>query len=176
MSVERDEPVPVVLALGSNLGDRHAYLAAGVAALRQSDGLRVVARSPIVETDPVGGPPNQQSYLNAVVLADCWLSPFELLEVCQGIEAANQRVREDHWGPRTLDIDIVMYGELIDDDERLTLPHPRAHERAFVLTPWSQVDPHAHLPGPFGGPVAVLAMQAPDRMGVRRYVHRRPKL
>lgn len=168
-------PVRVVLALGANLGDRDENLRSATAALAETDGLRVVARSQVVETDPVGGPA-QGLYLNAVVLVDCWLPPFELLEVCHRIEADHDRARDVRWGPRTLDIDIITYGELVDDDERLTLPHPRAHERAFVLVPWAQVDPDAHLPGFHGGQVATLAAQAPDRLGLRKHVGRRPKL
>lgn len=169
------DPVHVVLALGTNLGDRDENLRTATAALAETDGLRLRGRSQIYETDAVGGP-EQGPYLNAVVLADCWLSPFELLDVCHRIEADHHREREVRWGPRTLDIDVIAYGEIVDDDERLTLPHPRAHERAFVLVPWAQVDPEAHLPGPQGGRVDVLAQQAPDRLGLRKHPHRRPKL
>ncbi len=167
------EPVRVVLALGSNLGDRDEILRQAVHDLSHTEGLRVVGRSPVVETDPIGGPPGQQPYLNAVLLCDCWLPPMELLEVCQRIETAHERVRDVRWGPRTLDIDIITYGEIVDDDERLTLPHKRAHERAFVLVPWAQLDPEAHLPGPNGGRVSVLAERAEDRLGVRKHVRKR---
>lgn len=159
-------PVPVVLALGSNLGDAAAHLQGAVEALSATDGLTVHRVSPVVETDPVGGP-EQGAYLNAVVVASTSLTPSELLGRCQQIEAAHDRVREIRWGPRTLDVDVITYGETVDDDERLTLPHPRAHERAFVLVPWSLADPDAVLPGPLGGRVADLAERAGDRAGVR---------
>lgn len=165
--------VPVVLALGSNLGDCDEILRSAVSELSHLEGLRVVGRSAVVETDPVGGPPGQQPFLNAVLLCECWLAPMDLLEQCQRIEAEHDRVRQDRWGPRTLDIDIITFGEIVDDDERLTLPHKRAHERAFVLVPWAQVDPEAHLPGPNGGHVSVLAMRAEDRLGVRKHVRKK---
>ncbi len=168
-------PVPVVLSLGSNVGDREAMLRRAVAALSATVGITVLARSRIVQTAPVGGP-EQGDYLNAVVLAETTLAPMQLLEACRQIEADQQRTREVRWGPRTLDIDVITYGQLVDDDERLTLPHPRAHERGFVLLPWSQVDPQAQLPGPQGGPVSVLAARAPDRLTVHPYLPSRPTL
>jgi 2-amino-4-hydroxy-6-hydroxymethyldihydropteridine diphosphokinase len=134
----------VVLSLGSNLGDRHATLDAAVGALAAR--LSVVAVSPYYETAPVGGP-DQPGYLNAVVLADTDLPPRELLAFCQSVEAAAGRVRLERWGPRTLDVDVVTYGSVVSADPDLTLPHPRAHERAFVLRPWLDVDPAAELPG-----------------------------
>ncbi|MFV0459713.1 MAG: 2-amino-4-hydroxy-6-hydroxymethyldihydropteridine diphosphokinase [Actinomycetales bacterium] len=172
-SREPTGPVPVVLAIGSNLGDRDANLTGAVAALNAVPGLQVLGRSQVVETDPVGGPAGQPTYLNAVLQCACELSAMELLWACQEIEAQFDRSRVVRWGPRTLDIDIITYGELVDDDERLTVPHPRAHERAFVLVPWAQLDPDAHLPGPQGGSVATLAAAANDRLGVRP--HRRPR-
>ena len=126
----------------------------------------MVAVSPVVETDPVGGP-EQPDYLNAVVLGTTGLSGPELLAACQQVEADHDRVREIRWGPRTLDVDVIAYGETVSDDPVLTLPHPRAHERGFVLVPWSLADPDAVLPGPAGGPVADLAARAADRDGVR---------
>ncbi len=173
MSPTDQAAVPVVLSLGSNLGDREAMLRKAVAALSATGGITVLARSRIVATAPVGGPA-QDDYLNAVVLAETTLSPMQLLDACQQIEADQHRTRDVRWGPRTLDIDVITYGRRVDDDERLTLPHPRAHERGFVLVPWAQVDPHAHLPGPQGGPVRVLAERAPDRLSVHPYVPSRP--
>lgn len=158
--------VPVVLALGSNLGDREATLRSAVGSLRRVAGLAVERVSPVVETDPVGGP-EQGDYLNAVVTGRTTLAAHALLAACQQVEHAHDRVRETHWGPRTLDIDVIAYGTTVSDDAALTLPHPRAHERAFVLVPWQQVDPDAVLPGPNGGPVPRLAAAAPDRAGVR---------
>ena len=159
-------PVPVVLALGTNLGDRAEALRSAVTALAGVEGLDVRRVSPVVETDPVGGP-EQPDYLNAVVLATTTLEPLALLRACQQVEADHDRVREVRWGPRTLDVDVVAYGSSVLDDPVLTLPHPRAHQRAFVLVPWSLADPDAVLPGPAGGRVAELAQAAADRPGVR---------
>jgi 2-amino-4-hydroxy-6-hydroxymethyldihydropteridine diphosphokinase len=126
--------------------------------------VQVMAVSPVYETVPVGGPP-QPDYLNAVLLARTTLPSRTLLDRLHEVEAAFSRVREVRWGPRTLDIDIItVEGELSADPE-LTLPHPRAHERAFVLAPWHDVDPEAVLPG--HGPVAALLART-DASGVRR--------
>ena len=156
----------VVLALGANLGDRLGTLQSAVDALARTPGVDVTAVSGVVETLPVGGP-EQPEYLNAVLLADTALDPLDLLTACQQVEAAHHRTRQVRWGPRTLDIDIITFGDLVADGERLTLPHPRAAGRAFVLVPWAQVDPNAVLPGPDGGPVGTLAAAAGDRSGLR---------
>ena len=154
----------VVLALGSNLGDRQDILQGAVDAIVGLPGMRVTAVSPVYETVPVGGPA-QPDYLNAVVLAATTLAARDLLDRVHEIEAAFDRVRVVRWGPRTLDIDVVDFGGERSDDPELTLPHPRAHERAFVLGPWRDVDPDAALPG--HGPVAELLAKA-DRSGLRR--------
>ena len=154
----------VTLALGSNLGDRQATLQGGVDAIAGLGRVRVLAVSPLYETAPVGGPP-QPDYLNAVVLARTALPPGDLLDRLHEIEAAFDRVRMVRWGARTLDIDIIAYGDERSDDPELTLPHPRAHERAFVLAPWHDIDPSAVLPG--RGPVAALLDKA-DRSGIHR--------
>ena len=154
----------VVLALGSNLGDRLANLQHGIGVLC-GDGLRCTAISAVFATDPVGGP-DQGEFLNAVLLADSALPARVILTRCQRAEAALRRVRTVRWGPRTLDVDIIACGTEVSTDPGLTLPHPRAHERAFVLAPWLDVAPDASLPG-YGG-VAALLGQAPDRDGVRR--------
>ncbi len=143
----------VVLALGSNLGDREANLQAGIDALLAGPGLTATAVSGVYLTGPVGGPP-QPDYLNAVLLADSALPARAILERCQTAERSRGRVRTVRWGPRTLDVDIIACGTEVSDDPDLTLPHPRAHERAFVLVPWLEVDPGAVLPG--YGPVAGL--------------------
>jgi 2-amino-4-hydroxy-6-hydroxymethyldihydropteridine diphosphokinase len=135
----------VVLSLGSNLGDKMANLQLGVAALCR-DGLDCRAVSAVYQTDPVGGP-DQDDYLNAVLLAETRLSARQVLARCMAAEAAAGRVRTVRWGPRTLDVDIICYGDEISNDPELTLPHPRAHERAFVLVPWLEVAPDAYLPG-----------------------------
>ena len=148
-----------VLAVGSNIGDRLRHLQGAIDSL--AHGVDVVAVSGVYETAPVGGP-DQDDFLNAVVIVETSLTPHDLLALCQRVEADHDRVREVRWGPRTLDVDIIaMEGEALDDAD-LTLPHPRAHERAFVCVPWLDVDPGATLPQ---GPIASLAL---DRDGVVR--------
>lgn len=154
----------VVLSLGSNLGDRLANLQAGLDALAAGDGLAISAVSGVFETSPVGGP-RQPDYLNAVVLARSALPAPAILARCQDAEHALGRVREVRWGPRTLDIDIIACGDEVSDDPGLTLPHPRAHERAFVLVPWHDADPDARLAG--SGLVADL-IGSSGTAGVRR--------
>ncbi len=154
----------IVLALGSNLGDSLELLQGAVDALADTPGLRLVAVSPVYETDPVGGP-DQPEYLNAVVVAEGRHSPRTLLERALAVENAFDRVREVRWGPRTLDVDVVAVGDLVVDDEDLRVPHPRAAERAFVLVPWLDVDAAAELPG--AGPVTALVERL-GRDGVRR--------
>jgi len=153
-----------VLALGSNLGDRRDILQGGADAIAGLPEVRVTAVSPVYETVPVGGP-SQPDYLNAVLLIATSLPPGQLLGRLHEIEAAFDRVRLVRWGPRTLDIDIITVAGERSDDPDLTLPHPRAHERAFVLAPWHDADPDAVLPG--HGPVADLLARA-DQAGIRR--------
>lgn len=118
------------LGLGSNLGDRRAHLRAAVAALPD-----VVAVSPLYETDPVGGPPGQGPYLNLVVALETDLSPRQLLDVAHGLEDAAGRVRKERDGPRTLDVDVLLVGDLCVDEPDLVVPHPRMWQRRFVLAP-----------------------------------------
>ena len=161
-------PVAAVLALGSNIGDRMAALQSAVDALGALSGVELLGVSPVVQTAPVGGPPGQQDYLNAVLRVDTGLTAEQLLAAGHGIEAALGRRRTRHWGSRTLDIDLICFGDLRRDGRgpsRLALPHPRAAQRAFVLVPWARLDPQAWLPG--AGAVTELAEQAPDRSGVR---------
>ncbi|MFF3671052.1 2-amino-4-hydroxy-6-hydroxymethyldihydropteridine diphosphokinase [Microtetraspora malaysiensis] len=153
----------VVLALGSNLGRRMDNLQGALDALFDAPGLTFVAVSPVYETDPVGGP-DQGPYLNAVVVAESMLDARTLLERAQGVENAFGRVRLVRNGPRTLDVDLIMVDGIVSDDPELTLPHPRAHERAFVLVPWSRADPDATIPG--RGAVADL-LAGLDQTGVR---------
>ena len=152
-----------VVALGANLGDRPATLRAAVGELAATPGITVVGRSPMVSTRPVGGPAGSPDYLNAVVELAVTLSPEELLDVCQGVEHRHGRERSVRWGPRTLDLDIVCFHGVRSSDPRLLLPHPRARERAFVLLPWSLLDPDATLEG---RPVRDLAAHAPDLPGL----------
>ncbi|WP_069813140.1 2-amino-4-hydroxy-6-hydroxymethyldihydropteridine diphosphokinase [Streptomyces sp. TP-A0874] len=148
-------PKSAVISLGSNLGERLETIQGAVDALEDTPGVRVRAVSRVYETEPWGVEPGSQpSYLNAVALLRTTLPPGSLLERAQAIEEAFERVRDGRWGPRTLDVDIVSYQDVVSDDPGLTLPHPRAHERAFVLAPWQDVDPSAEVPG--HGPVAEL--------------------
>jgi 2-amino-4-hydroxy-6-hydroxymethyldihydropteridine diphosphokinase len=155
---------PVVLALGSNLGDRLDILQGGVDAIAGIPEVEVMTVSPVYETVPVGGPP-QPDYLNAVLLARTALPSPALLDRLHEVEAAFDRLREVRWGPRTLDIDIVTVEGERSDDPVLTLPHPRAHERSFVLAPWHDADPDAELPG-HGRIATLLAAAGTD--GIRR--------
>ncbi len=160
------EPVEAVLAIGSNLGASQSTLRAAVEDIARIEGVQVVTVSPLARTAAVGGP-DQPDFLNAVVVVRTTLSPRGLLRAGQAVEAAHGRERTEHWGPRTLDVDLVTYANVLGVSEDLELPHPRAHERAFVLQPWAQAVPDAVLPGLGGGPVAALAATAPDRDGVR---------
>ncbi|MCZ4099535.1 2-amino-4-hydroxy-6-hydroxymethyldihydropteridine diphosphokinase [Streptomyces sp. SID13666] len=141
-------PQRAVIALGSNLGNRLETLQGAIDALEDTPGVRVKAISPVYETEPWGVEPGSQAnYFNAVVLVKTTLPPSSLLERGQAIEEAFLRVRSERWGPRTIDVDIVAYQGIVSEDPDLTLPHPRAHQRAFVLAPWHDVDPSAELPG-----------------------------
>jgi 2-amino-4-hydroxy-6-hydroxymethyldihydropteridine diphosphokinase len=153
----------VVLGLGSNIGDSAAILNGAVADVQATAGLHVTTASPIYETDPVGGP-DQDPYLNVVVLARTTLDDHALLAATQAIEQDWHRVRSVRWGPRTLDIDILAIDGEVSDDPAVTIPHPRAHERAFVLVPWLGVDPDAEIAG--HGKVSDL-LAGMDTSGVR---------
>jgi len=133
---DRDSHLAIV-ALGSNLGDRESYLRLAVESLPN-----IQTMSQIFETDPIGGPENQNAYLNMVVAVHTTLDPYAFLRRCQRIEADALRQRAVHWGPRTLDVDLLFYDDICIDDPRLTVPHPRYAERRFVLTPLVEVDPN----------------------------------
>lgn len=135
------------LGLGSNLDDRLALLQRAVDALGAADDVTVVAVSPVYETDPIG--PDQPDYLNAVVAVDTALSARELLVLCQSLEEAANRVRTERWGPRTLDVDVLLVADERVDEPDLVVPHPRLHERAFVRVPLADIAPEveAALPG-----------------------------
>ncbi|MDD1476000.1 2-amino-4-hydroxy-6-hydroxymethyldihydropteridine diphosphokinase [Arthrobacter sp. H16F315] len=151
-----------VLALGSNLGARSDTLSAAVADIVDPPEVRLLAISPIVQTKAVGGPPDQPDFLNMVMTVETTLTPRELLRHCHAVEQKHLRVRDVRWGPRTLDVDIITYGELASSDPELTLPHPRAAQRAFVLFPWSLIDPAAELDGQRVGELAAKAPDFPD--------------
>lgn len=156
----------VVLALGSNLGERMVTLQGAVDAIADTPDVWVTAVSPVYETEPVDSPADAKTYLNAVVLLDTTLAATRLLDRALAIEDAFGRERGDvHNAPRTLDVDLIVVGDRRADDESLRLPHPRAHERAFVLQPWHDVEPDAVMPD--HGPVAEL-LQKTDRSGVTR--------
>ncbi|MET4052010.1 2-amino-4-hydroxy-6-hydroxymethyldihydropteridine diphosphokinase [Frigoribacterium sp. PvP054] len=147
-----------VIALGSNLGDRDTLLRQAVRAVDATPGVTVVAASAPVSSTAVtldGRDPTKPTYLNAVLLADVTLGDDALLDALQAIEAAHGRTRDVRWGDRTLDLDVVALDDATVATERLTVPHPRAAERAFVLEPWLQLDPEARLAG--AGRVADLA-------------------
>ena len=148
VTIERRRAVPVVIALGANLGDAARRLDAAVDDL--AGDLEEVRRAPFVTTDPVGGP-EQPRFTNSVLLATTALPPRALLARLHAVEARHGRVREVRWGARTLDLDLIQYGDpaagtdVVGDDPELLLPHPRAHERGFVLAPWARLDPEARL-------------------------------
>lgn len=156
-----------ILALGSNLGDSRAILGEALEALAAEERIDVLEVSPMVRTRPVGGPPGQDDFLNLVVRVHTSLSPFALLRRCQALEEQFHRVRAERWGPRTLDIDIVTYADLVMDEPELVLPHPRASTRAFVLEPWARMDPEATLGSVL---VRALADRAPDADGILEYL------
>jgi 2-amino-4-hydroxy-6-hydroxymethyldihydropteridine diphosphokinase len=136
--------VRAYLGLGSNLGDRHGNLRKALAMLDAREGIDVAEASTFIETDPVGGPEGQPKFVNAAVAVDTTLSPRELLGACQEVERALGRERgpdEVRWGPRTIDIDILLYGKQVVDEPDLRIPHPRMHEREFVLVPLAQIAP-----------------------------------
>ncbi|MFJ4172253.1 2-amino-4-hydroxy-6-hydroxymethyldihydropteridine diphosphokinase [Paenarthrobacter sp. NPDC089714] len=156
----------VILALGSNLGERNDTLTTAVADLVDPAEVRLLGVSPVVQTKAVGGPEGQPDFLNMVMAIETTLAPSELLEHCHAVEQKHLRTREVRWGPRTLDVDIIVYGNVQSDDPVLTIPHPRAAERAFVLYPWSLLEPNAQLGGKSVAELAAVAADMPD---IRRF-------
>lgn len=166
ITITRDAaPVEAVLALGTNLGDRESHLARALELLGGTEGIEIDWTGPVLETAPVGGPEDQGAFLNSAIGVSTVLGPFDLLEAAHRAERDAHRERLVRWGPRTLDVDVITYGESTSADEELMLPHPRAHERAFVLAPWHAARPDAVLPGQ--GPIAELLARAADRDGLR---------
>ena len=151
------------IGLGSNMGDRFSYLQQALDSLNTVTGVQVHSVSPVYETDPAGGP-EQKDYLNAVAVLKTVLTPHQLLAETQQIEQEANRQRNERWGPRTLDLDLLAMDSEVVSTEDLDLPHPRAHERGFVLLPWSMLDPDYLLPG--YGSVADLLTRV-DVSGVR---------
>jgi 2-amino-4-hydroxy-6-hydroxymethyldihydropteridine diphosphokinase len=156
-----------VLSLGANLGERQTSLQGAVNALADTPDVWVTGVSPVYETEPVDCPPGSENFLNAVVLIDTTLAASRLLDRAHAIEDAFGRERGESIevnAPRTLDVDVIVVGDRRSDEDALRLPHPRAHERAFVLQPWLDVEPDAVLPD--HGPVAEL-LEHTDRSGLK---------
>jgi 2-amino-4-hydroxy-6-hydroxymethyldihydropteridine diphosphokinase len=158
--------LPAYLGLGSNLGDRCAYLAAAARRLATATAVRGLRLSPVYETDPVGLE-DQPPFLNTVAALETALSPRELLELAGRVEDALGRVRSVRWGPRTIDVDILLVGNLRGAEADLTVPHPRMLERAFVLRPLADLAPSLVLPGRTSTVVGALGLL--DQSGVRPY-------
>jgi 2-amino-4-hydroxy-6-hydroxymethyldihydropteridine diphosphokinase len=141
------------VGIGSNLGDREGNLRRAVELLAAEDGIEVAAVSEIRETDPVG-PVEQGPFLNGVVRIETDLGPRELLARLLAVEQRLGRVRRERWGPRTIDLDLLLYGNQAVDEPGLTVPHPRLHERRFALEPLSDLAPGLEIPGK--GPISAL--------------------
>jgi len=131
-----------IISLGANLGNPKENLDTAITLLRDATDVKAV--SSYITTDPVGGP-EQPKYLNAVCIIDSDLPAMDLLSMLHGIEKVLGRERIERWGPRTIDLDLIQYGGLLSKAEELMLPHPRAHERRFVLQPWFEIEPDAIL-------------------------------
>ena len=154
-----------VLALGSNLGERMASLQGALNAIADTPDVWVTGVSPVYETEPVDSPPEAKTFLNAVVLIDTTLAASRLMDRALAIEDAFERDRSEGTNaPRTLDVDLIVVGDRRSDEDFLRLPHPRAHQRAFVLRPWADVEPDAVFPG--RGPVADL-LERVDQSGLK---------
>ena len=134
------ETVIAYLGLGSNEGDRHAYMRNAVGLLMNHEDIEVQLQSSVIETAPVSNI-KQGKFLNQVIAVETVLGPFELLQTCLETETSLGRVREERWGPRTIDIDILFYGEAIIDARGLTIPHPEVHKRSFMLIPLAEIAP-----------------------------------
>lgn len=164
------DQVKAILALGSNLGDSKSIIRQAIGQLQATPGITIENTDvgPLARTSPVGGPLGQADFFNTVVRARTTLSPRQLLAAAHRIEAQFGRVRSgEKWGPRTLDIDVVTYSDVVASAPDLTLPHPLSDQRAFVLLPWSELEPDAQIPGISEYTVSALAAMAPDRGGIR---------
>lgn len=153
-----------MIALGSNLGDRGEHLTKASEEIGQAQGVKLLSLSPIVESNALtaaGFDESKPKYLNAVAIIETSLKPKELMRVLQDIESRHGRVRLERWGSRTLDLDIITFGDEVKASRELTIPHPRAYQRSFVLVPWAALDPDAVLPG--HGLVKELVEDLPDR-------------
>jgi 2-amino-4-hydroxy-6-hydroxymethyldihydropteridine diphosphokinase len=160
---DRDRDVTVYLGLGANLGDRLQNICSAVAKLTSRPGIDFDPEfdaASIYETSPIGGPPDQGPYLNTVIRIRTSLSPEDLLEMCLSVERSLGRIRTERNGPRVIDIDILLFGDLVFDVAGLTIPHPRMHERRFVLEPLADLSPDLVHPG-LGGTVTDCLRAAP---------------
>ncbi len=156
--------VRAYVGLGSNLGDREANLRGALGMLEARGEITVVKVSSFLETEPVGGPPGQGMFLNAAAELETTLTPRELLRACQDVERALGRERGVRWGPRTMDVDILLYGEEVIQEPDLVIPHPRMHEREFVLAPLADIAPealHPVLKKTAGGMLAEMRQSSP---------------
>jgi len=157
------EKVEAALGLGGNVGDVRAAFARALAALAAAPSLELLRKSSLYRTEP-WGPVAQPPFLNMAVLVRTTLSPHQLLDLCLSIERQEGRVRAERFGPRTLDVDILSFGELVLSDERLTLPHPRLLERAFALVPLAEIAPDLMI----GGVGIGAALKGVDRAGIEK--------
>lgn len=138
--------VKAFLSLGSNMGDRLEYLSKAIDNIAEIQGCNILNKSRVYETEPWGYE-NQEAFLNLCISIETSLSPYELLESLQTIELELDRVRKIHWGPRTIDIDILLFDDIICEDDKLTIPHPRMRERAFVLIPLYDIEKNLIIDG-----------------------------
>ncbi|WP_282156152.1 2-amino-4-hydroxy-6-hydroxymethyldihydropteridine diphosphokinase [Cytobacillus gottheilii] len=153
------------ISLGSNIGDRFSYLQDAIEMLSSNKKINMVNYSSVYETDPVGYE-DQDRFLNMVIQVDTELSPYELLEICLAAEQELGRKRLIKWGPRTIDLDILLYNQDNIESEKLTVPHPRIQERAFVMIPLLEIKPDITLPA-MDMPLCILAEEIPDKKGVQ---------
>jgi len=157
------------IALGTNIGNRESYLHSALQAIQEKD-IDIIGFSSIYETDPVGYE-DQDRFLNMVIKVNTDLQPLDLLEVLQSIEHESGRERKIRWGPRTLDLDILLFNQENIETERLIVPHPRMTERAFVLVPLAEIDQNLEIPT-VTKPISLLLDELQDREGVRIWKRR----
>lgn len=160
--------MPVFLSLGSNLGDREGYLDRAVRALEDAPGIRVVSVSRIIESEPMGEV-DQPAYLNMAVGIETTYEPLELLDRVKSLEQELGRTHTRRWGPREIDIDIVMWDDRTFSDDRLTVPHPEFRKRAFVLVPLAEIAPDAV--DPETGKTVGELLVSPEAAGALRTYH-----